>query len=196
MGRPALSPSAISVLSARSSTGLIPIKAVKSVSPRWTDPDAGRSGRLRCLGNRHFHVSQFRGHATPWTGRSGTRRVVRVPSATRSSNVSLRATPLAAVTRCPDASPGLATKLRRRNRESRRPRCTDHRSRFWRFFSDEAKELKEKDMRGWRRRNGSQWRETIERRVRITEPRVRCRAGEQKNGLMLLGERVADAYSK
>lgn len=51
-------------------------------------------------------------------------------------------------------------------------------------------------MRGWRRRNGSQWRETIERRVRIAEPRVQRRVGEQKNGLMLLGERVADAYSK
>jgi hypothetical protein len=51
-------------------------------------------------------------------------------------------------------------------------------------------------MRGWRRRNDSQWREMIGRRVRITEPRVRRQSGEQKSGLMLLGERVADAYSK
>ena len=196
MGRPALVLSAISVLSARSSTGLTPNKATDSVSPPWTDPDAGRSGRLRCLGNRRFHVSHSRGHATLWTGKSGTRRVVRVRLTMRSSNVSPRVTPLAAVTRRPDGSPGLATELRRCTHESKRPRCTDHRSRYKRFFSDEAKELEEKEMRGWRRRNGSQWRESIERRVRITEPRVRRRAGEQKNGLMLLGERVADAYSK
>jgi hypothetical protein len=105
MGLPGLVLRASAVLSARSSTGLIPIKATDSVSLRWTDPDAVRSGRLHCLGQRPFRVSHCRGHATLWTGRSRTRSVDRDPCTRRSSNGSLGVTPFLAVTRCPDTSP-------------------------------------------------------------------------------------------
>jgi hypothetical protein len=51
-------------------------------------------------------------------------------------------------------------------------------------------------MRGLRRRNGGQWRGEVERRVRITEPKVRRRASYEKSGLMLLGEQVANATTR
>ncbi len=51
-------------------------------------------------------------------------------------------------------------------------------------------------IRGLRRRNGSQWRDAVQRRVRFTEPRVPRREGEQKSGPMLLSKRESDANSK
>ena len=48
-------------------------------------------------------------------------------------------------------------------------------------------------MRSLRKNDGVRWREVVKRRVRITEPKVPPQASDQKSGLMLLGERVADA---
>lgn len=51
-------------------------------------------------------------------------------------------------------------------------------------------------MRGPGRKSDGQLSDVVERRVRITEPKVRRRASDQKSGLMLLGEQVANVTTK
>jgi len=51
-------------------------------------------------------------------------------------------------------------------------------------------------MRSLRRKDDGQWREAVEQRVRLTEPKVRRRTSDAKSGLMLLGEWMADAVEK
>lgn len=51
-------------------------------------------------------------------------------------------------------------------------------------------------MRSLRRKGNGQWREVSERRVRLTEPRIRRRDSDPKSALMLLGEQVANATTK
>jgi hypothetical protein len=51
-------------------------------------------------------------------------------------------------------------------------------------------------MRILRKNDDGRWRQVVERRVRITEPKVRRRASDPQSGLMLLGEQVANATTK
>ncbi len=51
-------------------------------------------------------------------------------------------------------------------------------------------------MRILKKSGNGQWRQVVERRVRISEPRVRRRFDDPKSGLMLLGEQVANATAK
>lgn len=48
-------------------------------------------------------------------------------------------------------------------------------------------------MRALRRRNNGQWREEVQRRVRIAPPVIWRRADEQKSGLTYLDQQVSDA---
>jgi hypothetical protein len=51
-------------------------------------------------------------------------------------------------------------------------------------------------MRSLSKKSDGQWRVVVERRVRVTEPKVRRRSSDAKSGLMLLGEQVANATPK
>ena len=50
-------------------------------------------------------------------------------------------------------------------------------------------------MRSLRKNDAGRWREVVKRRVRFTEPKVPSHVSDPKSGLLLLGERVADATS-
>jgi hypothetical protein len=48
-------------------------------------------------------------------------------------------------------------------------------------------------VRSLRKNEGGRWREVMKRPVRFTEPKAPSQVSDPKSGLMLLGERVANA---
>jgi hypothetical protein len=51
----------------------------------------------------------------------------------------------------------------------------------------------EENVRSLRKNDAGRWREMMKWRVRFTEPKEPSHVSDPKSGLMLLGERVADA---